>query len=102
MRPQARRSWEALRRDPPGERFQRHYRRRHEQERGRLIRLRVVGLASVLIGVGVVLLFVPGPGTVLIGLGAALVAEESLAVARALDWTELKLRRLIGREQRGR
>ena len=76
MLTQTRRSWEALKRDPPGERFHRHYRRRHEQERSRLIRLRVVGLASVLIGVGVVLLFVPGPGTVLIGLGAAVVADR--------------------------
>jgi len=30
-------------------------------------------------------------------LGAALIAQQSLTVARALDWTEIRLRKLLAR-----
>jgi hypothetical protein len=46
---------------------------------------------------GFILLFVPGPGLLLIAVGAALLARESLAVARALDWLEVRGRRLARR-----
>ena len=37
---------------------------------------------------------VPGPLELIAVIGAGLIAPESLLVARALDWTELRLRRL--------
>jgi hypothetical protein len=45
--------------------------------------------------VGLILLVIPGPGSVLIVVGAALLAQESLATARLLDSAEMHLRRLI-------
>ena len=57
----------------------------------------MLALAGVLTLVGFVLIFVPGPAFVFLGLAAALLAEESLAVARALDWTEVKIRRAVRR-----
>ena len=92
MKQKARETWEAMKHDPPGERFQRQYhRRQRRQERGG--RTKLLALSAVLIAGGIVLLFVPGPGTPLIALGAALLAEESLLTARALDWTEVQIRR---------
>ncbi|HEX8299147.1 MAG TPA: PGPGW domain-containing protein, partial [Rubricoccaceae bacterium] len=41
---------------------------------------------------GVFLLPAPGPGFLVVALGAALVAQESLAAARAADKTEVWLR----------
>jgi hypothetical protein len=49
----------------------------------------------VLIAVGVVLMFIPGPAVVMYALAGALLAEDSLPVARALDWTEVRIRHLV-------
>lgn len=46
---------------------------------------------------GVFLLAVPGPGTVVMALGLAMVAGESVTVAKFLDWLEVKLRALYQR-----
>ena len=60
------------------------------------LRKAVVLAAGVLVVIaGVIALPLPGPGLAIMALGAVLVAEESLAAARALDWLELKLRRLF-------
>lgn len=45
--------------------------------------------------VGVSALPLPGPGLLIIALGALLIAEQSRAVARALDRLELWLRRRL-------
>ena len=42
---------------------------------------------------GVAFLPLPGPGLLIIAVGALLMAEVSLSAARALDWLELKARR---------
>jgi hypothetical protein len=40
--------------------------------------------------------FVPGiPGVILVFLGAAFISTQSRAVARALDWAEMRLRRML-------
>jgi len=44
---------------------------------------------------GVILCLIPGPGVPLLILGAALLAERSRVMAKALDWLELKLRKVI-------
>lgn len=49
----------------------------------------------LLIAVGLFFLFIPGPGLLILLLGASLIAQESLLVARALDWTEIRLRKLL-------
>ena len=51
------------------------------------------GVAVILFGI--FLLFVPGPGWLTIFVGAAMIAGESLTMARFLDWVEVKLRRIF-------
>jgi hypothetical protein len=49
----------------------------------------------LLTGIGIVLFFLPGPGALFVLLGAVLIAQHSLTVARALDWTEIRVRKLL-------
>ncbi|MBN2009961.1 hypothetical protein JW960_11515 [candidate division KSB1 bacterium] len=49
----------------------------------------LIGLLIVLLGM--LLWFIPGPGWLTIFIGAVIIARESLLVARFLDWLELKL-----------
>jgi putative transmembrane protein PGPGW len=88
--------WRALTHSPPGRRFQNRYEKKHREggNRGRILKFVA---AIVLIAIGVVLLVLPGPGSVLIVVGAAVLAEESSRVARALDGIEMRLRGLFGR-----
>ncbi len=89
-----RRSWRLLAGGKPGDRFERFYR---SQQEGRTPARKVL---SILIGfaiaaAGIVLLPAPGPGMLVVALGLGLLAREFLAVARALDWLEPRLRRTI-------
>ena len=89
-------SWRELRHGKPGRRFRDRYDRRRSHSRhagGRKWSMIVGGVLIVL--AGIVLLPLPGPGMLVVALGALLVAEESLSMARALDWLELKGRRLL-------
>ena len=92
--------WRRLKAGQPGMRFQRQYRENRESRKSGWQRWGAVGAAAGLILVGVVLLFVPGPGLLLIGAGAAVLARESLAVSRALDWLEIRGRHLVQRVRR--
>jgi hypothetical protein len=88
--------WKMLRRGRPGHRFQDRYEssRRTKNRRsmvGRIIRL-VLALAAL--AIGVVLMFIPGPAIVFFFLAGSLLAAESRAVARLLDWSEVKLRKV--------
>ena len=93
--------WEALKASEPGHRFQDRYYRRHEKG-SRWTKFRtpfVIGTGLVIIGFGVLLLLFPGPGWVTITLGLALIAGESLILARILDVLELMIRKLIGKQR---
>ncbi|SRR5258705_8308466 len=88
------RQWYELRNGPPGRRFQERYERNrlaraHQSKARRFLQL-VIGVW--LIKAGIILCFLPGPGLPLLALGAALLAERSRRVARALDWIEVKAR----------
>ena len=50
---------------------------------------------TLLFALGLVMLVAPGPGILVVMVGGALLAEESLFMARALDWSEVKIRRAI-------
>jgi hypothetical protein len=80
----------------PGRRFRDRY-AHAQRRRSRLGALLVVMGAIGLIIVGSVMLFTPGPGALLVLLGAALVAGESYRAARALDRIELALRAALRR-----
>jgi hypothetical protein len=95
--------WKALKADRPGTRFEAAYERQRKQDAGRskvVLWLRPA-FAIVSFAIGVVLAFIPGPAVVFFALSAALVAMQSLRVARLLDraevwsrnhWTKLRAR----------
>jgi hypothetical protein len=56
--------------------------------------LTILGGAT-LIAAGLVMLVAPGPGILVLVGGCAVVAEESLPMARFLDWAEVRIRRTI-------
>ncbi len=43
---------------------------------------------------GLFLLVAPGPGVLVLIIGAGFIAQQSLFAARVLDWAELQLRKL--------
>jgi len=83
--------WHELAEEPAGRRFQNRFRRKQKEGHGSL---RIVGMivGILFIAGGIVLLVIPGPGTVLLIIGAAFLAETSEVSARVLDRLELKLR----------
>ncbi|HEY2396570.1 MAG TPA: PGPGW domain-containing protein [Rudaea sp.] len=56
--------------------------------------LLVVGGGLILLALGMILLVLPGPGLLIAAIGAALIAGESLTVARILDRIDLGLTRI--------
>ena len=93
--------WRELRRSEPGRRFRDRYerRRRHGRHSGAR-KWSVIVAGALIVLAGIVLLPLPGPGMLVVAAGALLMAEESRAMAAALDSLELRLRRLIARMPR--
>ena len=91
--------WRALKKSHPGRRFQ----DRHEQRKNRsgLWKAFYLVAGTALCLIGIVLMPAPGPGFLVVFVGGALLAEESLLAARALDWLELKGRALLARVKHG-
>ena len=85
--------WNRFAASPPGQRFQERYRHKRENPRGGLARCGAVCAGIVLTLLGIVLLFVPGPGIPILAAGLALIAQESRVTAQFLDRAELRLRR---------
>ena len=86
--------WHGLQRSSPGHRFQNRYAsaRRQRDRVPTWQRILQLGLAMVLVAAGVVFVFIPGPAILFFALAGAMLASESRAVARGLDWTELRIR----------
>jgi hypothetical protein len=55
----------------------------------------VIAAGALAVLAGLALLPLPGPGMIVIALGAVLIAEESRGAARGLDWLEVKVRSLF-------
>ena len=55
-----------------------------------------LALGAALSLAGVILMLIPGPGIPVLLLGAGLVAQESLWVARILDALEVRIRGAVG------
>lgn len=87
--------WHAFKTGTPGQRFRRRYYRRRETARGPLLRsLQFFGGIALMLA-GMFFMPAPGPGLLILFVGAALVAQESLLVARALDASEVGIRKLL-------
>ena len=87
-----RKQWKAVTEAPPGARFRHRYAWRKRQRASPLWKPFYILAGSALFVVGLILLFIPGPGFLVIFVGAAMVAQESLWVAGLLDAAEVKLR----------
>lgn len=89
-------SWHRLKTGEPGRRFQQEYAAHQASRRTTWSRPLMIILGVIIVAVGLVALPAPGPGTLVLALGAALLARESKAVAKTSDWLELRLRH-VGR-----
>lgn len=87
--------WRLFKRDRPGERFDNHRRRMDHGPTWKKVARATVGIA--LLAVGIVFCVLPGPGTVGIVFGLALLAGMSSKMARLLDRAEPPVRRLARR-----
>lgn len=84
---------DALRHDPPGERFERQYDRL--QRRGHAVRVLLAIAGALLVAAGIAFLILPGPGLPLLVVGLGLLAGLSHPLARAMDRVEPFLRRQL-------
>ena len=87
--------WQALKQAPAGERFKRRYFSNRELGRRGVKRALMIIGGAALIAVGLFMLIAPGPGILVLIIGGAMVAEESLPMARFLDAAEVRIRRAI-------
>ncbi len=94
------RSWRQFKQARPGQRFQDARRRRRQEKASGAGSALFIALGIALALLGVVALFFPGPGILFIAMGAALIARESMKMARAMDAIELRLRRLAAHVRR--
>jgi hypothetical protein len=89
--------WRALQRGRPGRRFQERYERARKgkaQHGGAARRIVTIVLSIVCLAIGLVLTVMPGPAVVFFFLAGGLLATESRAVARFMDWAEVHLRQV--------
>jgi hypothetical protein len=82
--------WRRFRDDSPGERFRKHRERMKRKSKKHAAVATALGV--LLLVSGVVLLFMPGPGLLLIVFGLALVGSHVKRVADAMDRAEPALR----------
>lgn len=87
--------WRHVRSDPPGQRFRKYYERRAKDRGSPFVRIAWSLVALMLILAGIVAIPLPGPGFIVIGVGLALLAGESLMIAKLCDQAELAIRRLL-------
>jgi hypothetical protein len=91
------RQWRNFKRARPGRRFQGRYNAGRKARKGGSWRLKFerffrVLAALVLLVVGVIFVFTPGPGLLFFFIAGGLLSTESILVARFLDWTEIRSR----------
>lgn len=84
--------WRAFRESEPGRRFQDRY-ARNARPRSPWSKVIHVLTGLVIMFFGAMLWFLPGPGWAVVIIGAAVIAGESLWLARFLDFIEVKVRK---------
>ena len=84
----------ALEKAPPGERFQRLYRKRQQSAHRGLMNWAVLIIGLLVVAAGIVTYPVPLiPSDIIILVGIAIFAQGSARGARAFDWLERRFRR---------
>jgi hypothetical protein len=102
MRNRLRKYRKQLEQGQPGSRFRDQFERNHKRRQSAAGRALRIAVGALLIPVGVFFLAVPGPGLVIIAIGAVMIAREFRVAADALDSLELGGRRAWRRLRRGR
>ena len=88
-------TWRRFKAAKPGQRFQQEFSRRQGAGRSPVQKVLFIVGGLLLMAAGFLFLFIPGPGLVVILIGGFLIAQQSLVAARVLDWTEIRLRKLL-------
>lgn len=92
--------WSQLKRGKPGSRFQDQFDRNQREKKSNIGRVLRVVAGLILLPIGLFFLAVPGPGLVIIAIGAVLIAREFGFAARFLDAVEVWSRNVITWTQR--
>jgi hypothetical protein len=89
--------WRELKRGRPGHRFQDRYERarRDEHRCGAGQRIVLIVVAIVCLAIGAVLTVIPGPAILFFFVAGGLLASESRLIARFMDWSEVRIRKLL-------
>lgn len=89
--------WRILRENPPGDRFQARYRHGREGSGPGAVNtiIRYI-LGILLILIGVILWFIPGPGWLFVFIGLAFIAGRSRWLSKWMDRAELWVRQVLG------
>jgi uncharacterized protein (TIGR02611 family) len=87
--------WWDLKCGRPGTRFKQRWRTHEQGRRSYFAKPLYITAGLFVFLVGLVMLPAPGPGCVVVFVGAAMMAEESFWVATLLDRIELKGRRIL-------
>jgi uncharacterized protein (TIGR02611 family) len=87
--------WRDLKCGRPGTRFKQRWRAREQRRRSYCAKSLNMMLGLLVLLIGLVLLPAPGPGCIVVFIGATLIAEESFWAANLLDRLELKARRIL-------
>jgi uncharacterized protein (TIGR02611 family) len=88
-------TWRRFKAGNPGQRFQQEFRRPRSAGRSPIQQALLILGGLLLMAAGLLLLFIPGPGLVFLFVGGFLIAQQSLVAARVLDWSEIRLRKLL-------
>jgi uncharacterized protein (TIGR02611 family) len=86
--------WGSLKHGRPGSRFEEQYEKEHRKKKSPVGRALRIAAGAILMPIGLFFLAVPGPGLLIIGLGAVLIAREFRFAAGVLDWIEVRGRQV--------
>ena len=89
------RRWQALKQGEPGRRFQDEYDKRHDENSSRAQKIGILVAGAIVFAAGIFFMPAPGPGILIVAIGAALLAQESKLAARVLDGAEVKGRAVM-------
>lgn len=92
---EVKRSWQRFKAGHPGRRFRKEFIRRRFANRSLIQKALLIVGGLLLVAAGFLLLFIPGPGLVVLLIGGFLIAQQSLIAARTLDRIEIRLRNLL-------
>jgi uncharacterized protein (TIGR02611 family) len=87
--------WESLKSGKPGKRFQDEYDKRNDENTSRARKIGMLVAGAAVLVAGIILMPAPGPGILIVAIGAAMLSQESKLAARILDGAEVKGRALI-------